>query len=534
MRWKILHSALVFYILVHFALCKPVDRRGPPHPDPVEEGSKVEEDLDYEFEEDYNEDDDIDDKVVDEKIHVVKRSNEKLEEASSKDLPKSDRKLDLIKQRKELVNAAVRERKVRVPKGTGLEYDRYLRQVVEILESDDSFRKKLEQANISDIKSGAIASHLELVNNTIRTKLDEIKRMEVQRLHELARIKMRSMTGTQVLHYIAAHGGVDRMDIPNHLDISNPYSFEMKDLERLIKKTTHDLEMLDKKRQHDFKEYEMEKEFEYQQKLKELPEETRKEEETKHEELKTKHKQHEKINHPGSKDQFEEVWEKDDHLEQEFDPKTFFFMHDINGDGIWDVQEVEAVLQRELDKVYDARNSPEEDDPMERFEEMNRMREHVFGEIDKDKDYMITLKEFLQYTGKHGENEKFKEDEGWEGIEDKPQFTDEEFQEYIRQHHAQPGVVNVPPQHDLQFQPEDKLRQQQQQQGLPHGDPQASWLGGSSAAWHGSATPAWVGDSSAAWHGNATTTWHGDSSPAWHRSAAAAWFASTAKFSTAD
>lgn len=36
--------------------------------------------------------------------------------------------------------------------GTGLEYDRYLRQVVEILESDDSFRKKLEQANISDIK----------------------------------------------------------------------------------------------------------------------------------------------------------------------------------------------------------------------------------------------------------------------------------------------------------------------------------------------------------------------------------------------
>lgn len=64
--------------------------------------------------------------------------------------------------------------------------------------------------------------------------------------------------------------------------------------------------------------------------------------------------------------------------------------------------------------MYDARNSPEEDDPMERFEEMNRMREHVFGEIDKDKDYMITLNEFLQYTGKHGENEKFKEDEGWD------------------------------------------------------------------------------------------------------------------------
>ena len=57
------------------------------------------------------------------------------------------------------------------------------------------------------VQSGAIAMHLELVNNTIRTKLDEIKRMEVQRLQELARIKMKSMSGTQVLHFIAAHGG---------------------------------------------------------------------------------------------------------------------------------------------------------------------------------------------------------------------------------------------------------------------------------------------------------------------------------------
>jgi hypothetical protein len=57
------------------------------------------------------------------------------------------------------------------------------------------------------LQSGAIAQHLELVNMTIRTKLDEIKRMEVQRLAELARIKMRSMKGTEVLHFIAAHGG---------------------------------------------------------------------------------------------------------------------------------------------------------------------------------------------------------------------------------------------------------------------------------------------------------------------------------------
>ncbi|XP_070199680.1 nucleobindin-2-like isoform X3 [Littorina saxatilis] len=417
MAFKTIVSIVTLSVMLQLAACKPVvDKRGPPPPTPVEGGS-----------------------------------------------PDEDAAAGLDKE-------SVSEN------GTGLEYDRYLRQVVDVLESDDEFRKKLQNANISDIKSGAIALHLELVNNTIRTKLDEIKRMEVQRLQELARIKMKSMSGTEVLHFIAAHGGVNRMDIPTHLDVRNPHSFEMKDLETLIKKTTNDLEELDKQRKEEFKTYEMEKEFEYREKLKTLPDEDKKKEEQHHKELKEKHQQHEKINHPGSKDQFEEVWEKEDHLDQDFDPKTFFMMHDLNGDRMWDIQEVEAVLQRELDKVYDAKNSPDEDDPIERFEEMNRMREHVFTEIDQNKDLMITMDEFITYTGKHGENDKFKEDEGWETVDEKPEFTDEELQEYIRQNHAQPhGVVPPPVDPSLHFSPEEQLRQQQQmlhqqgmgQQGMP-------------------------------------------------------------------
>lgn len=34
------------------------------------------------------------------------------------------------------------------------------------------------------------------------------------------------------------------------------------------------------------------------------------------------------LHHPGSKQQLEEVWEKQDHMEQQqFDPKAFFMMH---------------------------------------------------------------------------------------------------------------------------------------------------------------------------------------------------------------
>jgi hypothetical protein len=62
----------------------------------------------------------------------------------------------------------------------------------------------------------------------------------------------------------------------------------------------------------------------------------------------------------------------------------------------------------QLDKVYDP-NAPE-DDMMERFEEMNRMREHVMNEIDKDHDKLISLDEFLDST----KTAEFKKDEGWD------------------------------------------------------------------------------------------------------------------------
>lgn len=64
--------------------------------------------------------------------------------------------------------------------------------------------------------------------------------------------------------------------------------------------TSHDLETLDNMRRKDFKEYEMEKEYEYQQKLKESPEEERKRIQAEHEELRRKHNAHEKVNHPVS------------------------------------------------------------------------------------------------------------------------------------------------------------------------------------------------------------------------------------------
>lgn len=50
---------------------------------------------------------------------------------------------------------------------------------------------------------------------------------------------------------------------------------------------------------------------------------------------------------------------------ESYDPKTFFRYHDLNGDGFWSEDELEALFQIELEKVYNETNP--DDDPKERY-----------------------------------------------------------------------------------------------------------------------------------------------------------------------
>nr|CAG4638652.1 EOG090X0B17 [Cyclestheria hislopi] len=305
------------------------------------------------------------------------------------------------------------------PDDLGLEYNRYLKEVVQVLEGDPEFRKKLESSDPEDIRSGKIAKELEYVSHNVRSKLDELKRQEMERLRHLAVEQYEQSRGLGI-----PHNG--RLKLPGHIDHKSP-TFEMEDLRKLIIQTTKDLEEADRKRKEEFKQYEMQKEFEHREKLKNLDEEKRKEEERAWEDAQKKHKEHPKVHHPGSRQQLEEVWEKQDHLSPEsFNPKTFFALHDIDGNGVWDADEVKALFSKELDKVYDP-NAPE-DDMAERFEEMERMREHVFNETDTNKDHLISYEEFLQQTMK----DAFQRDPGWETIDQQPVYSQQEYLEFER------------------------------------------------------------------------------------------------------
>ncbi|GBP07695.1 Nucleobindin-1, partial [Eumeta japonica] len=103
------------------------------------------------------------------------------------------------------------------------------------------------------------------------------------------------------------------------------------------------------------------------------------------------------MHHPVTKEQLLELWKNVDQLEtKDFNPRVFFMMHDVDGNGVWDADEVKALFIKELDKLYGP-NGPNKD-LHERAEEMERMREHVFLESDLNRDGLIDFNEFMMQT----------------------------------------------------------------------------------------------------------------------------------------
>ncbi|XP_044213145.1 nucleobindin-2-like [Thunnus albacares] len=334
---------------------------------------------------------------------------------------------------------------------TGLHYDRYLREVIEYLEKDPHFKEKLKNANMEDIKQGKLSKELDFVHHNFRTKLDELKREEMNRLRMLLKAKhdIQEGNGLTVDHQAL----LKQFEHLNHI---NPHTFEVEDLDRLIKSATNDLENFDKDRHDEFKRYEIMKEHERRERLKNMNEEDRLKEEQHYEEMKKKHADHPKVNHPGSQDQLKEVWQDTDGLDPaDFDPKTFFKMHDTNGDGFFDESELEALFTKELEKVYDHNN--EEDDMVEMEEERLRMREHVMNEVDTNKDRLVSLDEFIAATKK----DEFLEKDEWETLDNNPVYTEEEMKEY-EQHLANEANDINKKSDELQKQREELERKQEE------------------------------------------------------------------------
>lgn len=312
----------------------------------------------------------------------------------------------------------------------GLHYGKYLKEVVAALDKDQKFTETIKNMDANDIKSGKVAEQLKHVHEDVRKKLSDLKYLEIKRLRDLATRK------NEMEQYGETYHGSDKRkwrtlgaslsQLPEHLG-SHGTHFDENDLHKLMVSATNDLEKMDKQRQEDLKTYEMEKEWQFQERIK-MMNETEKQEAIKtRDQLKQKHDDHPRVHEPGSKQHFEDVWEKKDHLPKaEFNPKTFFALHDSNSDNYWDQSEVRQLLVTEINKLYDPNNP--EDDPNEMEEEFERMREHIYKEIDTDRDGLISLKEFVDYSKKP----EFKNDNGWEDVSKKEAYTKQDYEEYMK------------------------------------------------------------------------------------------------------
>jgi len=277
---------------------------------------------------------------------------------------------------------------------TGLFYHEYLMKVMKALETDPSFREQILNYDFEQIKNGQVKIDMENISDEMRLHLDDVKRKEVDRIRHLIRAQQDLEKGQKI-----TKNGMKAYlnDIAAHFDHETPHSFTEDDVIKLISSAAKDMDEYDADRHDKFKKYEMHQKLQEEARLAGLSEEARDMEEKRIKEERKKHKDHDLVNHPGSKKQFEEVWnEEDEMVDEEFNPKTFFMMHDKNSDNYLDVYEVELLMEHELKKVYDPEN--EEDDMVEMEEERLRMRQHFFGEVDKNQDKMISLKEFMDYT----------------------------------------------------------------------------------------------------------------------------------------
>ncbi|CDW57296.1 nucleobindin 1 [Trichuris trichiura] len=324
-----------------------------------------------------------------------------------------------------------------------LEYERYLKEVVTALESDSAFAERLRNATPEEIQSGRIAEALDFVGHGVRTKLNQIKLVEIERLRR------------------ALEEARDHKNDPSyleHLDHAKE-AFDKRDLEKLIRKTAKDLEIMDQQRQQEYKRHEMDEELEFRHSLKNMTAEQKKAaEEARNEELKKLKEM--KLKHPGSKGQLEKVWEEVDNLPKEaFDMKTFFRLHDTNNDGYLDALELEALFQNELDRVYDRKTHFQE-----REEELTRMRRHVVEEMDKDGDHLISLSEFL------GEEKTadFQSDSDWSVMNPEEAFSENELRSYEAVWEKEHGyATTISPTMD----PNQLNAQYAQAGNIPHGQP---------------------------------------------------------------
>jgi len=212
-------------------------------------------------------------------------------------------------------------------------------------------------------------------------------------------------------------------DLPTYLDMT-VLRFTKDDLRKLIESNLAHVDKFTKLREENFQKYEMEKRFHEEQRLRHIKtDEKRKQEQERYEAERAANAAKKHIKHPLTEDTAKEVWETQDELpKDEFNPKTFFALNDVDGNKLLDMDEVRRMLQNELKNVQPG------DDKRETREELERMRDHIYTNIDQNKDLMIDLAEFMAGMSDNKDNDK-----NWDTLDKESFFNESDFEAYEKE-----------------------------------------------------------------------------------------------------
>ncbi|KAG1686130.1 Nucleobindin-2 [Nymphon striatum] len=230
-----------------------------------------------------------------------------------------------------------------------LEFGRYLQQVVQALEGDPELGKRLQNVSEEELKSGKFSNYLHSAHGDTRSKLDEFKRMEVERVKKLIHHQQRNKEGSQ------------------HLDIHSP-TFEVDDMQKLIMAAKSHYDEIEKLQEEEFKQYEMEKKLKHDVELKHMEEKERKrveEEDQKQKKLIEEEVKH--MKHPGSKHQLEDAYKALNFDPRDMDPNNLFEFLDLNSDKILESDELRVLFLPEIHELKHM-NQTEKDHELDRYE----------------------------------------------------------------------------------------------------------------------------------------------------------------------
>lgn len=303
------------------------------------------------------------------------------------------------------------------------EWDRYLKSVSKITLNeknkeyskflkDFELRKKLEKdGTLDDETLHKIEEAFDrMIQEEDRKLLNSVKKKEIDA------IRRRLIPTKKRLS--------KELEIPAHLNIT-VLKFTAQDIGLLIKANMEHVKKFRDLRETDFKQYEMEKRFLEDQRMRHLKTEMKRKKELETIEAEKAKRAAVNVKHPMSEDAAKDVWEEKEKLpKNEFDPKTFFALNDLDSNGLLDLEEVRMILRKELENAYD--KEVPGDDKREQKEEMERMRDHIYKEVDKNGDLMIDFEEFLEQIHEETKNKD------WETIDNESKFNDTEFEEFER------------------------------------------------------------------------------------------------------